>query len=52
MYKVIFDFINSAGEQRTDDLNNNGRGFTLDDAQYIAYQLRQQGRRNVKIEIM
>lgn len=52
MYKVIFDFINGAGEQRTDDLNNNGRGFTLEDAQSIADQLRQQGCRNVKIEIM
>lgn len=52
MYKVIFDFLNSTGEWKTDYLDNNGSGFTLADADHIAYQLKQQGCRNVKIEIM
>lgn len=50
MYKVTFDFRNSLGEWKTDYLNNNGDGFTLEDAEHIAYQLRQSGERNVIIE--
>lgn len=50
LYKVIFDFYNNRGEWKTDYLNNNDDGFTLEDAEYIAYQLRQEGNRNVIIE--
>lgn len=49
-YKVTFEFRNSLGEWETDYLNNNGYGFTLNDAEHIAYQLRCNGEINVKVE--
>lgn len=50
MYKVTFEFRNRLGEWETDYFSNNDNGFTLEDAEYIAYRLRQQGERNVIIE--
>lgn len=52
MYKVTFDFLNTAGDWITTYLDNNGDGFTLEDAEHIAYQLKQSGERNVNVECM
>ena len=52
MHKVVFDFVNDLGEWKTDSLTNDGFGFTMEDAKSIADQLRQNGHRNVTIEIM
>ena len=53
MYKVTFDFLNAAGDWITTYLDNNGDGFTLEDAENIAYQLKQhKGNRNVNVEYM
>ena len=50
MYKVTFDFLNTAGAWIATYLDNNGDGFTLEDAEQIAYQLEHNGNSNVKIE--
>ena len=53
MYKVTFDFLNTAGDWITTYLDNNGDGFTLEDAEHIAYQLKHhKGNRNVNVECM
>ena len=41
LYKVLFTFINHYGEEKEDFLDNNGQGFTLEEAQYVSTNLRQ-----------
>lgn len=36
MYKVVFEFLNPQGRWVEDDLSNNGAGFSLEEADYIA----------------
>lgn len=38
-YKVTWEFLNSRGEWVPDDLTNNGEGFTIDEAEAVAYQV-------------
>lgn len=39
MYKVVFEFLNTLGAWVQDDFTNNGQGFSLEDADYLAMDL-------------
>ena len=51
-YKVVFEFLNPAGEWKETDLSNNEEGFTKEDAEDVARQLREREHRNVKVTEM
>lgn len=38
-YKVEFFFVNSSGILKVDDLSDNGEGFTIDEANSVAFEL-------------
>lgn len=48
-YKVEFQFYYGMGRWADDDFTNNGNGFDKEDAEHIAYQIKMQGHRNVKV---
>ena len=39
-YKVIFKFLNDLRELKNDYLDNDGKGYELEDAKYIVSQLK------------
>ena len=39
-YKVIFKFLNNIKELKDDYLDNDGKGYELEDAKYIVSQLK------------
>lgn len=49
MYRVWFTFRNGLGEEVRDYLDNNGEGFSDDDAIDVSRQLKAQGHSNVRI---
>ena len=49
-YKVEFEFRNGRGEWVKDYLNNNGEGFTHEDAVYIAKDFQERGHINVQVK--
>ena len=51
-YKVVFEFLNPVGEWKETDLSNNEEGFTKEDAEDVARQLREREHRNVKVTEM
>ena len=40
-YQVIFTFINFNGDEKEDFLDNNGQGFTIEEAENVSRNLRQ-----------
>lgn len=41
LYQVLYTCINHYGEEKEDFLDNNDKGFTLEEAQYVLANLRQ-----------
>lgn len=41
VYRVVYTFYNELGEHRKDALTNNGEGLTKEEAERVAYQLRE-----------
>lgn len=52
VYRVVFDFRNASGDTVRDSLTNNGRGFSGEDASYIAQELAAQGNSNVYVALL
>lgn len=52
MYKVIFDYIDIDGEWCRYTADNNGRGYSLEEAETFAYRLRDNGYSRIQIQIM
>ena len=52
VYRVVFDFGNASGDTVRDSLTNNGRGFSGEDASYIAQELAAQGNSNVYVALL
>lgn len=48
-YKVTFQFRNELGGVSSDFLNNNGKGFTHEDAENVARQLKANGNKAVQV---
>ena len=50
-YQVIFTFINFNGDEKEDFLDNNGQGFTIEEAENVSRNLQQGSVVNAKITI-
>ncbi len=50
-YIVRFEFKNGLGEWKDDCFSDNGKGWTIRDAEAIAAQLIRENIRNVRIEV-
>jgi hypothetical protein len=52
-YKVTFEFKNRHGKWNTDDMSNNGKGFSENEAQRVIEQLKYDGvceKKNLRME--
>lgn len=52
MYKVWFDFVNDDGYVVKAFLDNNGQGFSFNDAEDLAHELKVRGHKNIIIELL